>query len=227
MHFEDTKSAAEAAAESAKRAIAAAEVAAYLAAKASNQATQGSGFHNDSGNDFDSASGNPHGKFVSTTMGMKRQSSERSDFSVGGERLPPNINTQTFYRRHSYNVPPVHSDMNCDESDGDEELETYYHTSGMDQPPKQTTDIDDRKMYRRHSYNGPSARSDIKFDESDCDEEIEMEEPPNRMHLPPNSPAPQAPSVHSKQGHRVHPNLPDYEALAARFEVLKHRKSQP
>lgn len=69
---------------------------------------------------------------------------------------------------------------------------------------------------RRHTYGAPPAHSDIKFDESDCDEEIETEDghpgscPPPQRHPPP------VPSVH--------PKLPDYDALAARFEALKYRK---
>ncbi|KAE8654794.1 Regulator of Vps4 activity in the MVB pathway protein isoform 2 [Hibiscus syriacus] len=73
------------------------------------------------------------------------------------------------------------------------------------------------KTWRRHSYNNaPAAYSDIKFDESDCDEEIEVEDD-----LPP-------PVSRDDKGdssiHRVHPKLPDYDDLAARFEALKFRK---
>ncbi|GMI66098.1 IST1-LIKE 3 [Hibiscus trionum] len=78
------------------------------------------------------------------------------------------------------------------------------------------------KTWRRHSYNNaPAAYSDIKFDESDCDEEIEVEDD-----FPPL-----APSSHDDRRdssiHRVHPKLPDYDDLAARFEALKFRKSLP
>ncbi|MED6194002.1 hypothetical protein PIB30_024312 [Stylosanthes scabra] len=83
--------------------------------------------------------------------------------------------------------------------------------------------------YRRHSYHPTSAQhSDIKFDESDCDEEIEMEEPPSTT-LPPKRPPPSVPSSFPKQDSsvRVHPKLPDYDELAARFDALKFKKSQP
>lgn len=90
-------------------------------------------------------------------------------------------------------------------------------------------------VYRRHSYNAPSRHSynatsrhsDIKFDESDCDEEINMEEPPpSGINPPPKWPPPPAPSFHDKQdsNFHVHPKLPDYDALSARFEALKYRK---
>ncbi|KAK7263012.1 hypothetical protein RJT34_30596 [Clitoria ternatea] len=82
--------------------------------------------------------------------------------------------------------------------------------------------------YRRHSYHPTSAyNSDIKFDESDCDEEIEAEEPPHTT-LPPNRLAPPVPSSLAKKDGsiRVHPKLPDYDELAARFDALKFKKSQ-
>ncbi|TYG45731.1 hypothetical protein ES288_D11G198200v1 [Gossypium darwinii] len=82
------------------------------------------------------------------------------------------------------------------------------------------------KTCRRHSYNhAPAAHSDIKFDESDCDEEIEIEDyPSGSTDLPPP-----VPSLEKQDSsiHRVHPKLPDYDDLAARFEALKYRKSLP
>ncbi|KAF7809606.1 IST1-like protein [Senna tora] len=88
-------------------------------------------------------------------------------------------------------------------------------------------DVYSGKGYRRYSYNPTSAHSDIKFDESDCDEEIEAEEPTAAAILPPNRPPPPVPSSQVKlDGNtRVHPKLPDYEELAARFEALKFKKS--
>ena len=75
-------------------------------------------------------------------------------------------------------------------------------------------------VYRRYSYNAApsdhSGNSGIKFDESDTDEEIEMDAP--------ERPAPPIPSATVRQEslHRVHPKLPDYDTLAARFDALKH-----
>ncbi|KAI3519126.1 hypothetical protein L1887_08152 [Cichorium endivia] len=131
---------------------------------------------------------------------ISRQSSERSHVSA-------DIHKGQGQRRYSYNA----SGVKFDESDCDEEIE-----------------IDDRKMYRRHTYSAPPHNkvSSVKFDEyeSDYDEEIEMDHDrsggPN--HGPPDRPAPRAPSM--KQGQRVHPKLPDYDTLAARFEALKHHK---
>ncbi|KAJ7944085.1 Regulator of Vps4 activity in the MVB pathway protein [Quillaja saponaria] len=154
MHFEDTMTAAEAAAEAAKKAIAAAEAAAYLANKDINQATQPSILDN------------------------KLKSSESN-----GSFFQPN--------------DPLRNSLNVD---------LQFRIPG--------------KM--RHSYNGISACSDIKFDESD--EDIEMEEP--RATLPPQHSPPPVPSSHIRKdaGPCVHPKLPDYEALAARFEAMKYRK---
>ncbi|KAJ1378702.1 Vacuolar protein sorting-associated protein Ist1 [Sesbania bispinosa] len=78
--------------------------------------------------------------------------------------------------------------------------------------------------YRRHSYHPASAHTDIKFDESDCDEEIEAEEPPVTM--PPKRPPPPAP-FKQDGSIRVHPKLPDYDELAARFDALNSRSHNP
>ncbi|KAL8211197.1 hypothetical protein R6Q57_005634 [Mikania cordata] len=194
MHFDNTKSAAEAAAASAKAAIAAAEAAAYLASKDLSQSTQAHGCINGSknANNFDSVSSSPPLNFGKTS----RQSSERSHVSSG-------------QRRYSYNA----SGVKFDESDGDEQAEIYFNN-----------------MSRRHTYNAPPSVSSVKFDESgsDNDEEIEMDHDRSSgmNHGPPNRPAPPAPtSGNMRQGQRVHPKLPDYDTLAARFEALKLHKS--
>lgn len=80
-------------------------------------------------------------------------------------------------------------------------------------------------VYRRYSYNAAqSDHSGIKFDESDTDEEIEMEAPPIDNYQAPERLAPPIPSATVRQDslHRVHPKLPDYDTLAARFDALKH-----
>nr|XP_043634431.1 IST1-like protein [Erigeron canadensis] len=195
MHFDDTKSAAEAAAESAKMAIAAAEAAAYLASKDLNQSTQPHESINNSRNttNYDSISSNPS---------IQKNS--------GGSHI--SSDSAKAQRRYSYNA----SGVKFDDSDCDEEPEIDYNK--MCQEPT-----------RRHTYGAPPPVSSVKFDESesDYDEEIEMDHDYDRSsgmnHGPPNRPAPPAPSV--KQSQRVHPKLPDYDTLAARFEALKHHKS--
>ncbi|KAE8668920.1 Regulator of Vps4 activity in the MVB pathway protein isoform 2 [Hibiscus syriacus] len=94
---------------------------------------------------------------------------------------------------------------------------TFYAPSSEEVRPDSN---EGGKTWRRHSYNtDPDAYSDIKFDESDCDEEIEFEDD-----LPP-------PVSHDDKRdssiHSVHPKLPEYDDLAARFEALKFRKSLP
>ena len=194
MHFEDTASAAEAAAESAKQAIAAAQAAAYLANKNFNQTTEASSLDDKLNDSW--VMPNHHSPVNSQNMGHQQkahgrtyasQSFRTTPFGSSEEETPTsNVNGGKVYRRHSYNAPRS-----------------------------------------RHSYNAPpSEHSDIKFDESDCDEEIEMEEPPSGIHPPPKRPPPPAPSFQDKQDSNlhVHPKLPDYDALAARFEALKYRK---
>ncbi|KAI4314627.1 hypothetical protein L6164_027515 [Bauhinia variegata] len=164
MHFKDSASAAEAAAESAKRAIAAAEVAAYMAKKENDQAIE-----------------------PSVNMGDQFKAPEKM------------YKSQSLPRSHYIN---------------NEDTMPAAHGNGGN-------------VYRRHSYNPTSAHSNIQFDESDCDEEIEMEEPSSV--LPPQRPPPPPPSSDVKQDGdiHVHPKLPDYDVLAARFEALKFKKSQP
>ncbi|XP_065857590.1 uncharacterized protein [Euphorbia lathyris] len=112
-----------------------------------------------------------------------------------------------------------------------------YNGSDYTSSEEATVQMDDEEIYRRHSYNVTtkplqmdsrnvnrrhSYNSNIKFDESDCDEEIEMEESVAGVNPPPPTrPPPRVPSPHA-----VHPKLPDYDELAARFEALKHQRSK-
>ncbi|GMY11125.1 IST1-like protein [Fagus crenata] len=194
MHFEDTASAAEAAAESAKQAIAAAQAAAYLANKNFNQTTEASSLDDKLNDSW--VMPNHHSPVNSQNMGHQQKAHGRT------------------YMSQSFRT-------------------THFGSSEEETP---TSNVNGGKVYRRHSYNAPPSRhsynappsehSDIKFDESDCDEEIEMEEPPSGIHPPPKRPPPPAPSFQDKQDSNlhVHPKLPDYDALAARFEALKYRK---
>ncbi|KAG2694993.1 hypothetical protein I3760_08G170200 [Carya illinoinensis] len=202
MHFEDTVSAAEAAAESAKKAIAAAQAAAYLANRDFNPATRASSLANKLNDSninhaFDTLSGKSTGSFMPNDHSAVNLQNMDHQLNATGSKYE----SESFGRSH------------CVSSE-----ETL------------TTNMNGGKVYRRHSYNNtPSGHSDIKFDESDCDEEIEMEEPPSGICPPPERPPPLVPSYHDKQDPalRVHPKLPDYDALAARFEALKYRKSLP
>ncbi|KAK4368185.1 hypothetical protein RND71_011977 [Anisodus tanguticus] len=233
--FDDPASAAKAAAESAKQAIAAAEAAAYLASKDAKAPTSGcrNSMNNAPVDNIPFSSGAPSPKFSRTEPSQSivdlydmhwssksMMNSENAHDSASEEMPIDTKRSQKFYRRHSYNVPSSNSNAKYDDSDCDEEIEmedppsrgiTYQHS-----PP---TDTDGGKFYRRHSYNVPSAHSGIKFDESDGDEEMETEETMRGTYRAPNRPAPPAPQVH-----RVHPKLPDYDTLTARFESLKSQK---
>ncbi|KAI9072344.1 hypothetical protein K1719_045707 [Acacia pycnantha] len=92
-----------------------------------------------------------------------------------------------------------------------------------------------RSIYDDKLKNGPAStiqetmhrsRSLPRSDHiNDCDEETEMEEEPHGVLPPPNRRPPPVPS--SQDGNaRVHPKLPDYDELAARFEALKFKKSR-
>ncbi|CAJ1942261.1 unnamed protein product [Sphenostylis stenocarpa] len=176
VHYEDAKSAAEAAAEAAKKAIAAAEVAAYMAKKEFNEAPQ--------------------------------------PYVYNGKLYNSEVNSGTFQAKNPSTEGKMYRSHSLPRSDQMKSEDSMHNQYGGND-------------YRRYSYHPTSAHSDIKFDESDCDEEIEAEVPPAT--LPPNRLPPPAPSSLSKQDshiHRVHPKLPDYDELAARFDALKFKKSQ-
>ncbi|KAL2333870.1 hypothetical protein Fmac_015083 [Flemingia macrophylla] len=213
VHYEDSKSAAVAAAEAAKTAIAAAEVAAYMAMKDNNEPPQpyvkSDKFYNSGVHSADFQSYNPAKcsqnlipKSITEEKMYMSHGLPRSD-QMNNEDTLPNQYDRNDHRRHSYHP-------RSDQINSEDALPNQY--GGND--------------YRRHSYHPTSAHSDIKFDESDYDEEIEAEEPPAT--LPPNRLPPPGPSSMTKQDSRmrVHPKLPDYDELAARFDALKLKKTQ-
>ncbi|KAH7519846.1 hypothetical protein FEM48_Zijuj08G0080600 [Ziziphus jujuba var. spinosa] len=199
MHFVDSASAAEAAAKCADDAIAAAQAAAYWANKDVNQTS-------------------PHAppcfsdKFSTSNVNFGYE--DHSSGSRTGPFMPdgPPVDFQT--KDHQSKAPERTYELQSFDR-------SHYARNG------ETVDLGDGKFYRRHSDNVQSSHSDIKFDESDCDEEIEMETPPVGFCPQPERNPPPLPSSDAKNDPsiRVHPKLPDYDALAARFEALKHRKS--
>ena len=100
-------------------------------------------------------------------------------------------------------------------------------------------DMDDKQFLRRNSCADRRVHSEIKFDDSDGldsdDEEIRTDtHSTGSSRPPPNRPPPVLPRIDqsesksansSSMAARVHPKLPDYEALAARFEALKSNRS--
>lgn len=209
-HYHDSESAAEAATELARQAVAAAQVASLLATR------------RDSTKEFSVSSDHSRNQKDSQYMdyqhpvpGSRRQS---RDSETSSYYAKPSAENRGIGRRHSYNNPGIN------ESDYEED---YTRTQAEA----------NETMRRRHSYNSPSipppppATSEIKFDESDYyEEETEPEEPSQARvsSLPPNRAPPQAPqsdeSRRDSSGHHVHPKLPDYDMLAARFEAIRHSK---
>lgn len=210
-------SAAEAAAE---KALAAAEAAADLAYRG----TQMTGTHkNVNETNFNTKSFNSTRNFPPNGLPASQGLSDRRRNKTNGSEYSRSVSVQDertcddarkILRRQTYNCQTApHSDIKFDESDCDDEVIEMENVR----------DVDSRKIYRRHSYNvGSTARSDIKFDESDYEDDSDEMDMPTRGYKqpPPNRQAPQAPVA------RVHPKLPDYDTLTARFEALKHPKSQ-
>ena len=206
MHFKDMESAAEAAAESAKKAIAAAQAAAYLANKGPNQVTQSPGF-------------NYNLNFSSTDHGL-----------VGA--YPPVNSNGPFMS----NDPPINSHYNMGyeakiprRMNESESFDRSHYLNNEERRPENGGDYRQEGGYRRHTFNG-GPHVDIKFDESDCDEGIETQDTTTytgSICPPPGRDPPPVPSSNFQKSPApgVHPKLPDYDTLAARFEALKYRKS--
>lgn len=216
MQFKDTASAARAAAKSAEKAISAAQVAAYLAKKSSHPSDHKAATFDTTAyglNKFNRVDG-----LQTQSLDSSAQSSVTNDSSVNELKAPGRM-----FSSQSFN------------------LSNYMTDRSMD-----TTNSDDNKILRRNSCTVRTVNSNIKFDdsdglESDIDEEIEMETS-TETRPPPNRPPPTLPlrgdcfeeknpaDDKSNTGmvnpiSRVHPKLPDYEELAARFEALKQRRS--
>ncbi|CAL9186365.1 unnamed protein product, partial [Musa hybrid cultivar] len=213
LQFNDPMSAAQAAAESAEKAIQAAQAAAHLANQNSHSFDQPT--------QMDTLICNLN-KFNQPERLQRQSLSSCQPYGTNdlseNEVKPPGkfFNSQSF---------------NC--------------SNNMDDDSMDTVNLDEKRILRRNSCTTHTAHSDIKFDdsdglESDTDEELEMDSPPLESHRPPSRPPPVLPSqqVHSEEsyadshqesskknsGTHVHPKLPDYEALTARFEALKSRR---
>lgn len=209
--FEDTASAAEAAAESAKQAIAAAQAAAYLANKSFNQTSQQPGFN---------ASGiNPgYGVLPRNSMGVANDPLFNYQNLDHGSKGPGQLYEPHSFDRSQY---PSNEETRSVRMNGDEHI-CRRHSYNETRPIR----MGGQDVHRRHSYNASSPNSEIKFDESDCDEEIEIEDSPAAIYPPPQRHPPPVPSSNVDPAPRVHPKLPDYDTLAARFEALKYHRSQ-
>ncbi|KAI3994569.1 hypothetical protein MKX01_028313 [Papaver californicum] len=254
MHFEDMASAAKAAAESAQQAVAPAQAAAYLANRENHklsvenhQLTKRIKSLNGPDNQFlsnkysyDNSPGSPVLPSDSPVNIPNRRHHREHSFS-NSPSLPPASDSPIHShsgRHHQSKLPRrVYESQNVERS-----------RYSSDEEPDRTV-ADNKRVQRRHSYNVPKARSNIQFDESeesesDCDEEIEMDKIPPSAGIsapPPNRPAPKLPPSHtsevdertgsveksgsySRRNSGVHPKLPDYDILAARFEALKTHK---
>lgn len=241
MNFEDTATAAKVAAESAEKAVAAAQAAAYLANRHTPPVSLTSASHYASGLNS-SVSSKKH------VMGDPSHFSSSNDSLVSQDRLhhhtlPGRTCGSQGYDRSSStgfsepNDGSVNSQHRVDQIDS---LRRNHESHSFDR-----SHLSGNNINRRHSYNSPAVHSDIKFDESDgtdseCDEEIEMEKPSGVTHPPPERPPPPRPLSHAYQPDdrladdsgsyrrnslpRVHPKLPDYEDISARFEALKNTK---
>ncbi|XP_010526826.1 PREDICTED: uncharacterized protein LOC104804285 [Tarenaya hassleriana] len=217
-HFQDTESAAEAAAESAMKAVAAAQAAAFLANRDVKQFSEPSSIGNTTNPK------NPHYMDHHPHSGHSASRAQSQDSEISSGKRSVEDRRRACRRRSSYNAG---SGIKFDESDNEEDTGTTEEEAAEKKA--------DTFRVKRHSNNS-AARTEINFDESDYEEETEPEENRSAVarfsSLPPTRPPPQAPpppppseARRDSGGHHVHPKLPDYDMLAARFEALKRRKS--
>ncbi|KAH7692248.1 Vacuolar protein sorting-associated protein Ist1 protein [Dioscorea alata] len=204
MQFKDTASAVQAAADCAQKAASAAQAAAYLAQQ-SSKFDQASTFRTQAPN---------FSKFNSSDVLQTQPSYSTQNFEPNSpSKNQPNFadrvsNSQSFNnsnftpkktgRSSSYTVPRKHSDINFDDSDG---LES------------ESDNEDGLGTYSRRSAPPPDRDPPV---------------PPS--HIFPSedkTDAAELPGMNNINSFsRVHPKLPDYDVLAARFEALKrHRNS--
>lgn len=146
---------------------------------------------------------------------IKRDGDGYEYFSQENKEMADDDRNRKVVRRQSYNCQRATTNFTFDESDCDEEIE-------MEEPPREKTG----KFNRRHSYNVPPPHSNVRYDEYDDEEEEDEEEEDSvdargKTNGAPQRPAPQIPA------RRVHPKLPDYDSIAARFEALKQHKARP
>ncbi|XP_072968345.1 uncharacterized protein [Typha angustifolia] len=217
VEFKDTASAARAAAESAEKAISAAQAAAFLAKQNSHP------FDQTTSSEF-----SPH----------DFPSSNRTD---GPQRRSSNSSSQSHMTIDSSTNEAGHTSRTFNS-------QTLNRSQYMEDSNADVIDRDSITMLRMSNSSVHPVQSDIKFDDSDgleseSDEEDELESPRTERHGPPNRPAPLRPPPQRDYSEgkvtafsnsdklkispvsRVHPNLPDYEEFAARFEALKSNRS--
>lgn len=100
--------------------------------------------------------------------------------------------------------------------------QSFSLSNTLDDDSIDSADLNENKILRRNSCISRTVYSDIKFDDSDGHESEngeQQESPP-----PPNRPPPVLPPQQMNSVTHVHPNLPDYAALTARFEALKSHR---
>ncbi|KAK9129305.1 hypothetical protein Sjap_009792 [Stephania japonica] len=208
VHFEDSASAAKAAAESAKKAISAAQAAAFLADRDSKKLSTISSNGDDPGSRMNAGDTGYQQKLPDRTSDSAFDCSSYLDNEKNGS----NSVCKKTYRRHSYNAPALESDIKFDESDGsecDEEIDKEMTPSGIPPPDRPAPQL----PYSRHHYTDPKTETDNsdsyrRYHYTDPKTETDNSASYRRHSLP-----------------RIHPKLPDYDALSTRFEALKRPKS--
>ncbi|KAJ0964010.1 hypothetical protein J5N97_029132 [Dioscorea zingiberensis] len=202
LQFKDTASAAQAAADCAQKAASAAQAAAYLAKQSSK---------------FDQAS----------TFGTQAPNFSKVNNSSDGSQTQSSYTTQDF----DPNSPPKNQPNFAGRAWNSQSFNNNSDFTRGD-------NIDAKKTDRSFSYTAPRKHSDIIFDDSDgVESESENEygfERSSKGSAPPARSPPVLPSHidHSEEKtdtddrsgmnklnsfSRVHPKLPDYDVLAARF----------
>ncbi|KAK8966127.1 hypothetical protein KSP40_PGU007113 [Platanthera guangdongensis] len=241
MHFKNTALAAQAAAESAKKAAScAAQAAVFLAQQSSNESRRDSALNsaNSSGKKFSSQSFNVSNHDDDTVDFYDRKSMGRSNTT--GCRFHDNIKLDESESRRDSAVNSTNSSGKrfCSRS-----FNVWNHMNDGDGDNDDVFDLNEKKILGRSGTTGHRFHGDIKFDESDgYDSESEAEvlkesrhgrggnlgPPMRRPPVPPTisgwEDGPTARNWSTDSVQHVHPKLPDYEELTARFQALKSQR---
>lgn len=237
MHFKDAASAAQAAAKFAKKADScASQAAAFIAQQSSNESRRDSALNstNSSGKKFSSQSFNVSNHDDDNVDFYDRKFMGRSNTT--GLRFHGDINLDEAESRRD-------SAVNSTNSSGKRFSSRSAWNHMNDGDGDDVFDLNE-KILGRSRTTGHTFHGDIKFDESDgydseSGAEVSKESWYGRGNPgPPMRHPPVAPTISGREEdgsttrkwstdsvHHVHPKLPDYEELTARFQALKSQRT--
>jgi hypothetical protein len=230
MEFRDTASAAQAAAEFAAKAASAANSAAQLSKQESSQSrqTNSKSSTNRFTHSFDGLNSKENGD-------SDAESEEVTTKAPSAANSAAQLSKQESSQSHQTSFKSITNCFSSHSFDGLIPIEN-------EDSDAESEEVDSRKVFPSNTNVGVGQKrmnSDIKFDESDGsnsegDAEEVIVDSPCQIPAPKRAPPPlpkddfeendkhsEGPKGSGSSGSRIHPKLPDYEELTARFEALR------